>query len=457
VSASAARRLKVRSAFIAATGNFLEMFDFMVYGYYASAISRAYFPTGSEFNSLMAALAAFGAGFLMRPIGALVLGAYIDRHGRRNGLILSLGMMSVGTLTIALLPSYARIGAAAPLAILVGRLIQGLSAGVEVGGVSVYLAEIATPGKRGFYVSWQSASQQAAVAFAAALGLIANLLLSKAQMDDWGWRLPFIVGCTLIPFLFLMRRGLPETAEFQARPEKLGNRAILLLLSSYWRTILLGMMMAVLTTVAFYTITAYAPVYGAGVLHLTATSSFLVTLCVGISNFILLPIMGGLSDKLGRRPMLITASVLAMVTSYPAMMWLVQAPSPGRLLAVELWLSILYSTYNGAMVVFLTEAIPVEARTSGFSIAYSLATAIFGGFTPLACTYLIHATGDKAIPGLWLSAAALSGLIGSAMLRTPMTAATCHCPTNGACSQRAFPAASDRPLSNADSEGTPRT
>ena len=410
-------RSKVGTAFIVSSGNFLEMFDFMVYGYYAAAIARAYFPNGDQFASMMAALSAFGAGFLMRPLGALLLGPWIDRYGRRNGLFVTLALMAVGTLSIALMPSYARIGAAAPFFVLIGRLLQGLSAGVEVGAVSVYLSEIAAPGRKGFYVSWQSASQQAAVAFAAVIGLAANTVLTPDQMADWGWRIPFILGCALIPLLFVIRRNLVETPEFLARTQRLKLDAILISLARNWRVIVLGTMMAIMTTVAFYMITAYTPTFAAAELHLSARTSYTVTLCVGISNFVLMLAMGALSDRIGRLPQMTVAALAALFTSYPAMLWLVDAPSFGRLLGVELWLSLVYATYNGAMIVFLTEIVPSEVRTSGFSFAYSLATAVFGGFTPAICTYLIHTTGNKAMPGVWLSAAALCGLAGATLLR----------------------------------------
>jgi MFS family permease len=403
----------IGSVLIVSAGNFLEMYDFMVYGYYAGAIAKAYFPGEDPYASTMAAFAAFGAGFLMRPIGAIVLGAVIDRHGRRNGLLLTLGLMAVGTLTIAATPAYARVGLAAPLLVLAGRLTQGLSAGVELGGVSVYLAEIAGPSNRGFMVSWQSASQQVAVVFAAAIGLIASAALSKAAMAAWGWRIPFVIGCALIPFLFMIRRGLQETPEFVARTDRPGMGDILSSVARNGVVVGLGAMMATLTTVAFYMITAYTPTYGAGVLHLSLTGAFVVTLCVGASNLVLLPIAGAASDRIGRPPLLIGAAGIVLTTGYPALRWLASDPGFGRLLAVELWLSAAYAAYNGAMVVYLTEVMPKAVRTSGFSLAYSLATASFGGFTPLVCTWLIHRTGDKAAPGLWLSAAAVVGLIGT--------------------------------------------
>src|SRR5579862_3380277 len=392
-----------------AAGNFLEMYDFMVFGYYAAAIGRTFFPKGSEFASLMLSLATFGVGFLMRPLGALVLGTYIDRRGRRAGLILTLMLMSAGTFSIAVVPGYNLIGIAAPLLVVAGRLLQGFSAGVELGGVSVYLSEIATPGHKGFYVSWQSGSQQCAVVFAALLGVLLNQRLTPAQMSSWGWRVPLLVGCAIIPLLFWLRRSLAETEEFLAkrRPEV---REILSSIAANWRVVILGTMLVTMTTVSFYMITAYTPTFGQSTLHLASRDTLIVTLCVGVSNLFWLPLMGALSDRVGRRPLLIAFTALTLVTAYPAMSWLVGAASFERLLAVELWLSFLYASYNGAMVVFLTELMPPDVRASGFSIAYSLATAIFGGFTPAICTYLIQITGNRAIPGVWVSLAALLGL-----------------------------------------------
>jgi len=382
------RAAKIKAVIRVSAGNFLEMYDFMVFGYYAADIGRTFFPKNSEFASLMLSLATFGVGFLMRPLGALVLGSYIDRKGRRAGLILTLALMSVGTISIACLPGYAAIGIFAPLLVVLGRLVQGFSAGVELGGVSVYLSEIATPGHKGFYVAWQSASQQCAVVFAALLGVLLNARFSSQQMSSFGWRIPLLVGCGIIPFLFLIRRSLAETEDFLARRRHPSAQEILSSVAANWRLVLLGAMLVTMTTVSFYMITAYTPTFGKA-LHLADSQSLLVTLCVGVSNFLWLPLMGALSDRVGRTPILITFTVLALATAYPALLWLVSAPSFARLLTVELWLSFLYGSYNGAMVVFLTELMPREVRASGFSLAYSFATAIFGGFTPMICTWLI--------------------------------------------------------------------
>ncbi len=401
---------KFANVFRVAAGNFLEMYDFMVYGYYAAAIGRAFFPAGSEFASLMLSLATFGAGFLMRPLGAVILGAYIDRKGRRDGLIVTLGLMAAGTLAIAVTPSYASIGILAPILVVLGRLVQGFSAGVELGGVSVYLSEIATPGRKGFYVAWQSASQQPAVVLAASLGILLNWWLPKEAMQAWGWRVPLGLGCLLIPFVYLIRRSLPETAEFLAKVRRPSFSEALRSLGLNWRIVGVGAMLSTMTTVSFYLITAYTPTFGARVLHLAPVDTLIVTACVGGLNFVLLPTMGALSDRVGRRPMLLVCTMLALATAYPAMWWLASAPSFARLMIVELWFSVFYASYNGAMVAYLTEIMPSDVKTAGFSLAYSLATALFGGFTPAICTWLIEITGNKAIPGAWLSFAAIVGL-----------------------------------------------
>ena len=399
-----------------ASGNFLEAYDFQVFGYYAAAIGRTFFPSGNEYASLMLSLATFGAGFLMRPLGAIFLGAWIDHRGRRAGLLLTFSLMAIGTFSIACTPGYGAIGLLAPLIVLIGRLLQGLSAGVELGGVSVYLAEIAPPGRSGFFTSWQSATQQLAVVFAALLGLLLTSTVSAADMTRWGWRVPLLIGCLIIPFIFRIRRSLEETAVFRSRPHHPAMSEVLRTVAANWRLVLLSTMMVTMVTVSFYMITAYTPTFGSSVLHLTNIASLQVTLLVGISNFIWVPVMGALSDKVGRRPLLFTATILTLLTAYPALLWLVSAPSFSRLLGVELWLSLMFGMYSGAMVVYMTELMPASARTAGFSLAFSLATAIFGGFTPAICTWLIHVTGNRAMPGAWLSAAAASGLIALLLL-----------------------------------------
>lgn len=412
---------KVATVLRVTSGNFLEMFDFFLFGFYATYISRAFFPVGSEFASLMLTFMTFGAGFLMRPLGAVFLGAYVDSIGRRQGLIVTLGIMAMGTILIAFVPGYETIGLLAPFLVLVGRLLQGFSAGVELGGVSVYLSEMATPGNKGFYVSWQSGSQQVAIMVSAVIGYALNAMLTPADVASWGWRVPFFIGCAIVPFLFYIRRSLEETQEFLARKHRPSMNEVIASLARNWQVVLLGMLLVGMTTIAFYTITVYTPTFGKTVLKLSDTDSLLVTFCVGLSNFIWLPVMGAVSDRIGRKPILLLFSALTLLTAYPVLAWLVSSPSFGHMLMALLWLSFLYGSYNGAMVVALTEVVPASVRTAGFSLAYSLATALLGGFTPLVSTWLIETTGNRASPGFWLAFGGACGLVATLLIYRPRT------------------------------------
>ncbi|WP_060507755.1 MFS transporter [Pseudomonas sp. NBRC 111124] len=407
---------KAGMVFRVTSGNFLEQFDFFLFGFYATHIAAAFFPASNEFASLMMTFAVFGAGFLMRPLGAVILGAYIDDVGRRKGLIVTLAIMASGTLLIVLVPGYASIGLLAPALVLIGRLLQGFSAGAELGGVSVYLAEMATPGHRGFYASWQSASQQVAVVVAAALGFGLNEWLTADEITQWGWRIPFAVGCMIIPVIFLLRRSLQETEEFAAREHRPTMKQVLATLAANSGMVLFGMLMVAMTTTAFYMITVYAPTFGKTVLQLSTGDALLVTLLTAVSNFIWLPIGGALSDRFGRKPLLLAMSLMTLITAYPALSYLAQAPTFGHMLEVLLWFSFLYGMYNGAMIPALTEIMPVEVRVAGFSLAYSLATALFGGFTPAISTWMIHVTNDKAAPAYWMMFAALCAFVATWML-----------------------------------------
>jgi MHS family citrate/tricarballylate:H+ symporter-like MFS transporter len=397
------------------SGNFLEMFDFFLFGIYATHIAHTFFPNDNEFVSMMSTFLSFAAGFVMRPIGALTLGPYIDRIGRRKGLIVTLVIMAMGTILIAFVPGYATIGVAAPTLVLLGRLLQGFSAGVELGGVSVYLSEMAPAGHKGFYVSWQSASQQVAVVVAALIGFTLSKTMAPADVAAWGWRIPFFIGCLIVPFIFIIRRSLQETKEFAARQHHPTTAEIFRTLGANWLIVLGGMGMVVMTTVSFYLITVYTPSFGKNVLKLSESDALLATIAVGASNFFWLPVSGALSDRIGRKPILVVFTLLAVFTAYPALAWLVSDITFGRMLTVELWLSFIYACYNGAMVVALTEVIPSTVRTAGFSLAYSLATTL-GGSSLAVSTWLIERTQDKAAPGYWMAFAAACGLVSTLLL-----------------------------------------
>jgi MFS transporter, MHS family, citrate/tricarballylate:H+ symporter len=400
----------------ATSGNFLEQFDFFLFGFYASYIAKAFFPSENETAALLNTFGVFWLGALMRPVGAIVLGAYIDRIGRRKGLIVTLAIMAAGTVTIAVCPTYATIGVAAPAIVLIGRLLQGFSAGVELGGVSVYLSEIATPGNRGFYTSFQSASQQVAIFVAAIIGFVLSEMLPADTVAAWGWRIPFFIGCLIIPFIFFLRRTLEETPAFLAMKKHPSTSEVFSSAAVNWKIILLGMMLAAMTTVTFYFVTVYTPTFGKTVLKLSSQDALLVTLLVAITNFIWNPVGGALSDRIGRRPVLLAIAGLSFVTAYPALLWLTAAPSFGKMLAVELMFSLYFGIYSGTMLGALVEVVPAHIRTTCFSLAFALAAALFGTFTPFAATSLIAMTGDRASPGFWLMCAAASGFIAALVI-----------------------------------------
>src|SRR5580765_8570428 len=354
----AQRKQKFGAVVRAGSGNFLELYDFLVYAYFANYIALAFFPSGDELTRLMVALGTYGVASLARPFGAVILGSYMDRKGRRKGLILTLTLMAVGTVTLAITPTYATIGLLGPLIITIGRLIQGFSLGVEAGGVNVYLAEIATPNNRGFYCAWQAASQALGVMLATGLGVLLTAILTPEQMSAWGWRVPLLVGCLIIPVLFWLRRSLQETEVFERSTHARSTGEILRILAEHWQIVAVGVAMTILNTTMFYFVNTYTATYGSTALHLEPLGNFIVALVVGTASFIMLPIGGAISDRIGRWPTAVGMPLLVLATSYPAMLWLVAAPSFGRLLLVEFWLAVLYAMYAGTLVPLLAELMP---------------------------------------------------------------------------------------------------
>jgi MHS family citrate/tricarballylate:H+ symporter-like MFS transporter len=400
---------KLGAVLRATGGNFLEMFDFFLFGLYAQPIGKAFFNTGNESLDTSIAFIVFWIGALMRPLGAVYLGAYVDRLGRRKGLIVTLAIMAVGTIIIAFTPSYATIGVAAPIIVIIGRLLQGFSAGVELGGVSVYLAEIATPGTKGFVTSFQSASQQVAVFVGAFIGYALSQTLSPEAIGAWGWRVPFVIGCAIVPLIFVLRGSLAETPEFLARKVHPTTSQIYAAVIANFGIVVLGMLMVALTTVSFYFITVYTPDFGK-TMHLTASASLFITALVALANFCWLPIGGALSDRIGRLPVMLASAGLILVAAFPALSWVAAGPTFGKLLAVEMVFSLGYGLYNGAMVAALTEVVPPQVRASCFALAYSLAAALFGTATPFLSKLLIAETGHRAAPAFWLMLAALASI-----------------------------------------------
>ncbi len=386
-------------------GNALEIYDFMIYGYYARYIAQTYFPSADEYVSLMLSLMTFAFGFLARPIGAIVLGSYADRHGRRAGLIMALGLMSVGIVAVACTPSYASIGIAAPIIVLIGRLLQGFSAGAELGGVVVYLAEIAQPNRRAFYTCFQVCSQQFAVMTASIAGIILLYTLTPTEMGEWGWRLPLLFGCAVIPVLFWLRASLSETEVFARKKRTPSVGEICKGLVSGWRVILRCMGMSSMAVVTSQAITSYAPTFIKS-LKLGDWVGFVTLFFVGLSILVALPIMATIADKVNRRSMLIVVTLTATLSAYPLLSWLAAEPTVFKFVVFELWFSFMYASYSAAQVPTMVETVPPESRTAGYSFAQAVAAAILGGFTPAIATWLNHTFQSNAMVGLWLAIAA---------------------------------------------------
>jgi MHS family citrate/tricarballylate:H+ symporter-like MFS transporter len=267
--------------------------------------------------------------------------------------------------------------------------------------------------RKGFVTSFQSASQQVAVFVAALIGYTINQTLAADQISAWGWRIPFLIGCLIVPLIFVLRGSLQETPEFLAKKTHPTPSQIYLALIENADIVVLGMLMVMLTTVSFYFITVYTPDFGKS-LNLKASDSLLVTLVVAVANFIWLPIGGALSDRMGRKPVLLAAAGLMLISAYPTLTWLAAGPTFGKLIAVEMVFSLGYGVYNGAMVAALTEVVPAHVRASCFALAYSLAAALFGTSTPILSKTLIGWSGDRATPAFWLMLAAACS-IGAAL------------------------------------------
>ncbi|VVE09027.1 MFS transporter [Pandoraea terrigena] len=396
----------------ASIGNALEWFDLVVYGFFAVTIAKLFFPTGNDTVSLLLTLGTFGVSFFMRPLGAIVIGAYADRAGRKAALTLSILMMMVGTLLIALMPTYATIGVLAPVGIVAARMVQGFSAGGEFGSATAFLAEHA-PQRRGFFSSWQVASQGLTTLLAAGFGALLTGNLSPEAMMSWGWRVPFFFGLLIGPIAYYIRRRLDETPEFlDIEPTQSPLRDTF---TSQKERLLLAIGVVVMATVATYLV-LYMPTYAVKQLGLPSSAAFSAVLLTGVVQLIVAPIIGHWSDTHGRIKPMLTAAVALLVLVYPMFHWLDANPTFGALMAFQIVLGLLMTTYFGALPALLTELFPVQVRTTGLSLGYNIAATVFGGFAPFIITWLIGATGNKLAPSFYLIFAALISI--TALLRT---------------------------------------
>ncbi|WP_345811663.1 MFS transporter [Paraburkholderia sp. PREW-6R] len=409
-----------RIVFSSSVGNALEWFDFLVYGYFATIIAKEFFPMQDEWLSTLLAIATFGISFLMRPLGAVVLGIYGDRQGRKAALTLAIALMMVGTLTMAVMPPYASIGLAAPVLILLARLVQGFAVGGEFGSATAFMVEH-SPSRRGYYASWQFASQGLAAITAAAFGSLLTAWMPPAQLNTWGWRLPFVFGLLIGPVGYYIRSHLDETPEFLAL-KRARDAAVKLTgaargtdegasFASQWVNLLLAVGIVAQSTVGVYVLQLYMPMYAVKQLHMPAAASFGVVVLNGGLQFIFSPVMGALSDRIGRIRIMLTTSILMGLLIYPMFALLQSHPTLGWLLLLQGTAGIFKAAYSGPMPALMSEIFPTQMRSTGLSIGYSIGVTIFGGFAPTIVETFIHLTGDKLAPSYYvLVAAVLSGI-----------------------------------------------
>jgi MHS family proline/betaine transporter-like MFS transporter len=387
-------------------GNALEFYDLIVYGYFATTLSRVFFPVHDHTVSLLLTFGTFALSYLARPVGALVLGSYSDRHGRKASLTLSIAMMTLGTGMVAVMPSYAMIGLAAPILIFCSRLLQGFSVGGEFGSSTAFLVEHA-PARSGFMSSWQFSSQGASTLLASLFGALITGLLTPPQIEGWGWRIPFLFGVLIGPIGLYIRRRLDETPEFE-QSEKLAS-PVREMLATQKERLLVAIGSLVMTTTANYML-LYMPTYASRQLGLAPSSGFIATLVAGFIMMVLVPFVGHLSDKVGRTRIMLTAGVVFFLTVYPAFMLMNAHPSLPTLLAAVIWVALLKATYFAPIPALMADLFPTATRTTGLAFGYNIGTTVFGGFTPLAVTALIALTHNNLAPGLYLMIAAIVSL-----------------------------------------------
>ncbi len=391
-----------RAVAAASIGNALEWFDFIVYGFFAAIIAKLFFPTGSDTLSLLLVFATFGVTFFMRPFGAIVIGAYADRHGRKAAFTLTIVLMMVGTAMIAVAPTYATIGVFAPILIVAARLLQGFSAGAEFGSATAFLAE-QNPERRGFFASWQFASQGLTTILATAIGAMLTTTLTADQMSAWGWRIPFLFGILIGPVAYYIRNNVEETPEFRAI--EVSEAPLREAFSEAKKRLLVAFGAVVLCTVGMYTI-LFMATFASRQLGLPPSAAFTAGLLTGAIQLALIPIFGTLSDRIGRLPISAISAALMLVTIYPLFAWLTMSPTIQVLLIVQAIMGFLLAGYMGGLAALLSELFPTRMRTTGLSISYSFAVAVFGGFAPFINSWLVSVTGSNLSPSLYLMLAA---------------------------------------------------
>jgi len=392
-------------------GNALEFYDFVVFSFFARTIGALFFPAQDATAQLLLTFATYGVGFLLRPLGGVVLGAYADRKGRKKATVLTLMLMALGTAMIGLAPVYATAGIVGPIIVVLGRLIQGFSAGGEVGASTTLLAEYAPKEQRGFFGSWQLASQGLAVLVAAAAAWFINTSLSPADVAGWGWRIPFLLGVLIVPIGLWLRAALEETHANEDKAETREMSSLRVAFGVHFGKILSGVALVIGGTAANAVIVLYMATYAVTQLKMAPTTGLLAGITAGLVTLIAAPIGGAISDRVGRKTVALVSYLLILVLIYPAFLHLNANPTLPTLLAIVAALAVLNATGGATVIITLAEIFPVEVRATGMSLVYALGVAIFGGFGQFIVTWLISATGSPIAPAYYVMVCALATIL----------------------------------------------
>jgi MHS family proline/betaine transporter-like MFS transporter len=414
VSQSTPKSLQIAAAVI---GNALEWYDFIIFGFLTVIISRLFFPADSQYASLLLTTATFGVGFFMRPVGGLLLGIYADRRGRKAALQLIIGLMTAAIAMIALAPTYAAIGVAAPLIIVLARLLQGFATGGEFASATAFLIESAPAHRRGFYGSWQMVGQGAAVLTGALVSALVTRGLAPDALDGWGWRVPFLFGLLIGPVGLYIRRHLDETQAFiEARANRKKKHDLGTTLAAHLKEIMVCMCLVAAGTIFFYVILLYMPTFASTQLNLQLGEAF-IAVSIGVACLIVLvPLFGALSDHIGRKPIIIGALILYLGLTYPLFSWVHENPSVANLMIMEIVLCSLFGAFLGPISTAYAEQFPAHMRSTGLGIAYNLAVMGFGGFAQFFVTWLIEVTGSPIAPVFYVLFGAAIGLVAAFFL-----------------------------------------
>jgi len=411
---------KTRTILATSVGNMLEWYDFTVYALFAGYIAASFFPGDGADVRLAKAFLLFGLGFVVRPLGAVLIGAYGDRAGRKAALTLTILLMAAGTGIIAVCPGYASIGSAAPLLLLLGRVLQGFSAGGEIGGTTAYLLETGDAAERGRMASWLEASMGMANILGALAAFSVTAILSEPEVRAWGWRLPFIAGLVIAPVGLYLRRSLPESVEFAAERARRTTRQkprggpLAEVFEHHARTLFTAFTVAVLWAVAVYVLMIFLPTYvqRPDTFNFTAKQAFGASLLGNVPFVAACLLFGRLSDRIGRRRSLFASAALLLVTVLPLFMWLRAEPTFLNLVLVQSILSIQVASFVGVAPAALSEVFPTAVRSTGTSLVYNAAFTVFGGFAPMILTELRQSSGGSIfVPAWYVMAAAAVALI----------------------------------------------